>query len=438
MRVAFLLVWSRLGTILTEIVKLVIQDILPLAKSPETQPVLYTTNSGEPRRYWPWSRFIPKEIRDQKNWTIHILNLSLTCARLSLACKVIQYHTVDISGITHPQLPGLHGFLRTITRDESADLQQYVIRLAVTSGFDTPYEKYNVRVPWRMQEIQKMLESGAVRLPVLRTLSLTQENAGWRNLEPWFRLLSTFPALEHLTLKGFQLDGREFPRLPRLKAVHFCGCHTGWPPDAPRSLLEKLPSLRSLSNFGSFSSWSPDTLEPVRDTLETLAWGNLPSQLYGEIGDPSNIYGVLGDPDITCLRQLRHLKAGFSEVCLDGVKWELELWNSRAIAGMESLETVEVIPGYPNFFPVFGFVPWCTAVRDIADKLIRTKSKGGLKSLRIVDLRALITGEFTSAGYKEMKGAFLDTAIRECEQLGIELLVPEIVGFWGKRVWMWQ
>ncbi|EFQ35737.1 uncharacterized protein GLRG_10892 [Colletotrichum graminicola M1.001] len=397
--------------ILIQIAKWIAQDELTL---PETRGTLsdlrYSTNNGELRRYRPWSFFfhdlfntdlLGSSAQPPKRRNRSILSLSLTCVRICRACVAALYHDVVVHCSNHQKL---NIFLDTITKNESAYLQKYVTRLAVT------YNWYIRPDTWKFdstQSIQDTIASGAVRLPVLRSLYITKSDFGH-----WRKLLPTLPALECLTLKDVELPDRDFPVLPRLKTAHFCHCSVNF---TLGEFLIRHPSLRELVNICTFDRTSRNMFEPVRDTLESLVW-------VASAAHDWNFYDER--PDITYLRQLRHL-ATRTWIFTHNFDWGATLWEEEEdLVCMESLETVEVITsgfhrGLLRESPPLIF-------RKIVETLKNAKKKRGFKSLRVVDLRSFEKWQFCSLHWKIMKDGFLDAAMREYKQLGIVLLLPEI------------
>ncbi|KAK2059672.1 hypothetical protein LY76DRAFT_615636 [Colletotrichum caudatum] len=417
--------------ILIKIARWVARDTLVSFGNPETRPELeYITNSGEPQHYQSWSHYI-LEYRHFRIYFPSILgkadthhdksicSLSHTCVRLFRACQVVLFHTAIIRLDNHR----LGSFLKTMTREETARLQRYVACLAVTYDFTVTNSMRTTpswpREPMRINAIENTLASGTVRLQLLRSLDLNDEGRGKIRPDCWYSLLPTLPSLEHLTLRNFEeVDGDlPFPELPRLEAVHFYHCGRRYSQVShfiTKSLLERLPSLRTLACHGDSDPCLPDALEPVRDVLQTLAWVN--DRCYLDHG---------GGPDIACLRRLRHVKTGFfREYLWDGTQ-RTSLCNEKALARMESLETVEVIAS-PSYLHTLEAIT--APFRRIMETFSRSKNAGGFKGLRVVDLRSFESWNFSTAEWKAMGDEFLDTEIREYEQLGVKLLLPEVAG----------
>ncbi|KAK2045752.1 hypothetical protein LZ31DRAFT_593836 [Colletotrichum somersetense] len=342
--------------------------------------------------FFPWN-FPSKRGKAATHDDKSIRSLSYTCVRLSWACQVVLYHTAVIRLDNHR----LQSFLKTMKREENAHLQQYVTCLAVTYDFTVTSSICTLlHVAWPQEALlnnmmENALASGTVRLPSLRNLDLNNKGRGKVRPDCWYNLLSTLPLLEHLTLRDFrEIDGDlPFPELPRLKAVHFYHCGSPYweaPCFVTKSLLEKLPSLRTLAHRGDCGPCSPDAFEPVRDVLQTLAWVN--DRQYSTHD---------GSPDITCLRRLRHIKTNFFKNDFGDGLWSMSLCNAKALARMESLETVEVIA-----------------------------------SLFYLDTHEAITPfrrmNFSPAEWKAMKDEFPDTEIWVYKHLGINLLLPDEAG----------
>ncbi|GJC83491.1 hypothetical protein ColLi_06329 [Colletotrichum liriopes] len=323
--------------ILAEIAGHVAQDSIVL---PETQQAFrYTTKSGESQQYWPWLFWTTKERIKNGYIVIHtynkqleennnnILNLSLTCSRIAQACERALYQVAIVGGTNYRQL---HRFLDTITKKSSTHLQRYVAHMAVTYAFGKRFGQHTSRMS---QEILTSLGSGALKMQALRSLELTQKNGRLLyHLDSWYMLLPTLPLLERLTLRGFRKVDINFPTLPRLKEAHFYECSSSDSEHTTKTLLEKTPSLRTLVNFDTFGKVSHDAFEPVRETLETLAWA-----------DTAHEYPVALIPNISCLRKLRHLKTGFLRNRYENSRSGVVFWNCNILAGMESLETVEMV-----------------------------------------------------------------------------------------------
>ncbi|KAK2017042.1 hypothetical protein LZ32DRAFT_644796 [Colletotrichum eremochloae] len=375
----------------------------------------YTTNSGELRRYRPWDCHGPI-IKPKKTYNkfaryrkTSILSLSLTCARLSQACEVVLYRNPIVYDNNGRHL---YEFLNNITREECKHLQRYVAHLSVIYGLGgTEWES--------PPAIHHTLGSGALQLPVLRSLYIVDERWGDR-ISPWYKLLPTLPALEDLTLKGFCKVDRGFPMLPRVKSACFYNCTPTRSTSALRGLLAKLPSLRQFGNIWTFSRIEPDAFEPVRDTLESLAWWKSSGYIDETISGPCTTY----------LRRLRHLQACMVRKMFADDVWTVPLWGGKALAGMESLETVEVFgPGYGLYDELDNRSQLFMALRNILATFASAKNEGWLKSLRVVNLRSFEGWRFDAAEWRMMRTEFLNDAMKEYKKLEIELLLPEMAGF---------
>ncbi|KZL86542.1 hypothetical protein CI238_05640 [Colletotrichum incanum] len=393
--------------ILMEIAGYVAQDSTVL---PETQQALqYTTNSEESQQYWPWISWTAKE--RLKISYIFLHTLSLTCSRIFQACENALYRNAIVSSTNHRQL---HKFLDTVTKENNTHLQRYVVHMAITYAFGRKFGHHTSR---KSQETQTSLSSEALKMHTLRSLELTQKNGHLLyHLDSWHMLLPTLPLLQRLTLRGFCKVDVNFPTLPRLKEAYFYEYSFSDSENTIKLLLEKFPSLHALVSFNNFDKVSRDAFEPVKDTLETLAWA-----------DTAQEYPTALIPNISCLRKLRHLKTGFIASQYENSRSGVLFWNGNILAEMESLETVEMVVSQDDqrFLRVDQGVELRMAMRKILGTFGGMKMGGGVKSLRVVDMRCFNEWTDDIFPWKMMREEFLNAAMRRFEKLGIALLLPE-------------
>ncbi|KAK1573457.1 uncharacterized protein LY79DRAFT_593933 [Colletotrichum navitas] len=351
--------------ILRKIAKLVAQDKFASSDSRKTLPDLqYTTNNGEHRRYRPWSLFlhevrrcpgVSRQLPKYKNKSI--LSLLVTCVLICRACVAVLYHKAVVHSFNHQQL---YMFMETITKNESAFLQQYVTHLAVTYDSYWEAERREFR---RTQSIQNTLAS----------------ESGW--LQQYVTRVAV--AFDFSPYYDVESERRDLRRAKSIQNILASGGRPATGIAQPGSHPEEQMRLRSLARAAAHTP-CVGAFEPVRDTLESLVW--VITSAYHQFH-----YGER--PDITCLRQLRHLATG-ARISIPDTDWGATLWEEEDIVCMESLETVEVITR-------------------------RQTRREAFKSLRVEDLRYFEKWQFGARNWKRMKDEFLDAAMREYKQLGI-------------------
>ncbi|GKT44615.1 uncharacterized protein ColSpa_04796 [Colletotrichum spaethianum] len=285
--------------------------------------------------------------------------------------------------------------------------------MAVTHAFGGKSGHHTSRMS---REIQISLGSGVVKIQALRSLELTQKNGRLlHHLNSWYKLLPALPLLERLTLRGFRMVDANFPTLPQLKEAHFYDCSSSDSESTTKTLLEKLSSLRTFLNFNTFGKVSHDAFEPVKDTLETLAWV-----------DTAHEYPTALIPNIGCLRKLQHLKTGFLKNQYEAGFRGVLFWNGNCLMEMKPLETVEMVVGEDE--QCFLRADRKVRLQRVMSRILGTfgamKMAGGVKGLRVVDMRCFKDWSDDVLLWQMLKVEFMAVTVRRFEKLGVTLLLP--------------